>query len=171
MALPFASAHKSHCDPADLIPLCYYSNFTLMSRNQFACSFPLPFRGRTPGQMTGFLFPLEGIKPSSYHYYSFTTGVGKMLFCSLLTCTSRWAWGNALGAALGRCEEPGAAECSVAVSHRMGCRSLLGYTVCRREGRKMSNAGCRFRDILMFLIYESSRDRLGRYFKTRTTSK
>lgn len=152
MALPFASTYKSPCDPADLTSLCYYSDFMLMSRNQFACSFPLPFRGRTPGQMMGFLFPLEGIEPSSYHSYSVTTGVGKTPFCSLLTCTSRWAWGNALGAALGRHEEPGAAERSVAVSRRTGCRSLLGYTVCGRERRKMSNAGCRFRDILMFLF-------------------
>lgn len=97
---------------------------------------------------------------SCYHTYSVTVipmqAVGNTLFCSLLTYTNRSAWGNALDAVLGQSEEPGVAENSVAESHRMCCRLLLGYTVYRRKRRKMLDAKCqwvcRIRDILLFFF-------------------
>jgi len=69
---------------------------------------------------------------------------------------NRWAWGSALDAVLGRSEEPGVAESSVAGSRRVCCRLLLGYTARGRKRRKMSDAEClwlrRFRDIVLFFL-------------------
>lgn len=114
----------------------------LLSRNYFACSLLLPLRGsfhRTPAWMRGFLFPSKGFRQCHSHP---RTGWRQCASCSPLTCRNRWAWDNALGAVPGQSGEPGVAGNSVAVSHRMCCRLLLGYTACRGKRREMLDAQC-----------------------------
>lgn len=70
------------------------------------------------------------------------TGWRQCAPCSPLTCRNRWAWDNALGAVPGQSGEPGVAGNSVAVSRRMCCRLLLGYTACREKRRETLDAQC-----------------------------